>query len=79
VSVDTAVVVRKYSATIGDGSTTAIVVTHNLNTKDIHVQLRQVADDAFVVADVTATTVNTCTITFSTAPASNAIRATVFA
>ncbi len=79
VAIDTAVVVRKYSGTIGDGSTTAIVVTHNLNTKDIQVQLRQVADDVFVMADVTATSVNTCTITFTTAPASSAIRVTVFA
>lgn len=79
VAIDTAVVVRKYSASIGDGATTALVVTHNLNTKDIHVQLRQVSDDVFVVADVTATSVNTCTITFAVAPASNAIRATVFA
>ncbi|MBL0307659.1 MAG: hypothetical protein IPQ25_17015 [Chitinophagaceae bacterium] len=79
VSIDTAVVVRKYSATIGDNSATAIVVTHNLNTKDIQVQLRQVSDDVFVVADVTATSVNTCTITFAVAPASSAIRATVFA
>ena len=79
VSIDTAVVVRKYSASIGDGSTTAIVVTHNLNTKDIHVQLRQNADDVQVIADVTATSVNTCTITFSVAPASNAIRVVVFA
>jgi hypothetical protein len=79
VSIDTAVVVRKYSATIGDGSTAAIVVTHNLNTKDIHVQMRQVSDDAFVIADVVATSVNTCTITFATAPAASAIRATVLA
>lgn len=79
VSIDTAVVVRKYSATIGDGSSTSIVVTHNLGTKDIHVQLRQVSDDVFVVADVTATSTNTCTITFAVAPASSAIRATVFA
>lgn len=79
VSIDTAVVVRKYSATIGDGSSTSIVVTHNLGTKDIQVQLRQVSDDVFVVADVTATSTNTCTITFAVAPASSAIRATVFA
>lgn len=79
VSIDTAVVVRKYSATIGDGSSTSIVVTHNLNTKDIQVQLRQVSDDVFVIADVTATSVNTCTITFAVAPAASAIRATVFA
>ena len=79
VGIDTAVVVRKYSASIGDGSSTALVVTHNLNTKDIQVQLRQVADDVFVVADVTATSVNTCTITFAVAPAASAIRATVFA
>jgi len=79
VAIDTAVVVRKYSTSIGDGSTTALVVTHNLNTKDIHVQLRQNSDDAFVVADVVATSVNTCTVTFAVAPALSAIRATVFA
>lgn len=79
VAIDPAVVVRKYSASIGDGSSTSIVVTHNLNTKDIQVQMRQNSDDAFVQADVVATSVNTCTITFSVAPASNAIRVTVFA
>lgn len=79
VSIDTAVVVRKYSTSIGDGSSTSIAVTHSLGTKDVQVQLRQNSDDAFVVADVVATSTSQVTITFAVAPAASAIRATVFA
>ena len=79
VSIDTAVVVRKYSTSIGDGSTTAIAVTHGLGTKDVQVQLRQNSDDALVVADVVATSTSQVTINFATAPAASAIRVTVFA
>jgi hypothetical protein len=77
VAVDTSVVARKYSASIGDGSTTAIAVTHSLGTKDCIVQLRQNSDDAVVYADVVMTSTTVCTVTFATAPATNAIRVTV--
>lgn len=77
VAIDTSVVVRKYAANIGDGTSTAITVTHSLNTKDVQVTLRDVATDAIVYADVVAATVNTVTVTFATAPASGAYRAIV--
>lgn len=76
-AVDTAVVARKYSTSIGDGSATSIAVTHSLGTKDVVVQLRQTADDVMVLADVVATSTTQVTITFASAPSSNAIRATV--
>lgn len=76
-AVDTAVVARKFSGSIGDGSTTAIAVTHNLGTKDVVVQLRLNSDDSFVYADVVSTSTTQVTITFASAPASNAIRVTV--
>lgn len=79
VSIDTAVVVRKYSATIGDGSTTSIVVTHNLNTQDITYSVRQVADNSFVDCDVVSTGVNTTTFTFAVAPVASAIRVVIHA
>lgn len=75
--VDTAVVVRKFAATIGDGSTTAIAVTHSLGSKDITVSVRDAATDAFVMCDVTATSTTVATFTFAVAPATNAIRVVI--
>ena len=77
ISVDPTIVARKYSANIGDGSTTTITVTHNLGTKDVTVALRQNSDDAHVLADLVSATINTITVTFGTAPASNSLRVTV--
>jgi hypothetical protein len=67
----------KKSFTIGDGATTAIVVTHNLGTKDIHVMVRDFTTDAGILVDWTATSTNTATITFAVAPATNAYRAVI--
>lgn len=79
VSVDTAIVVRKYAANVGNGSLTSIAVTHNLNTQDVTWSLREVSTNAFVIADAVATDANTLTLTFATAPASNAYRVVVHA
>lgn len=78
VAIDTAVVARKFAANVGDGSSTAITVTHNLNSRDVTVQcyLNSTPWDLQIV-DVTLPTVNTATLTFATAPASNAYRAVV--
>ena len=78
VAIDTAVVVRKYAALIGDGSTTAITVTHSLNTRDVHVAIYDAATFAVVYADVVNTTVNTVTVSFATAPTASAYRVVVF-
>ena len=76
VAVDTTLVTRKYAQTIGDGSSTAIVVTHNLGTQDVILQVRQAGTPyAEVECDMAATTTNTATFTFATAPAVNAYRA----
>lgn len=77
VSIDTAVVARKFVSNVGDGSSTSIVLTHNLNTQDIEVNLLDASSKAVVVCDVVATSVNTCTLSFSSAPAANAYRAIV--
>ncbi len=79
VSIDTAVVVRKYSVDIGNGSLTSITVTHNLNTLDVAAVVREVSGGAFVECDITAATVNTITLGFATAPAANSLRVTVHA
>jgi len=64
----------RFKASIGDGSTTAIAVTHNLGTEDVIVQLFDNSTKETVYADVTRNTVNQVTVTFASAPASNAIR-----
>jgi hypothetical protein len=77
IQLDASIAARKLSANIGNGAATAIAVTHNLGTKDVHVSVRTVADDSHVIADVVSTDTNTVTISFATAPASNAYRVTV--
>lgn len=79
VAIDTAVVSRKASGNIGNGSLTSIPFTHNLGTKDITVSVREVATDSGVLTDWVATDTNTVTLTFATAPSSNAYRVTVTA
>lgn len=78
VSVDRTLVPNRFSATIGDGSTTSIVVTHNLNTRDVHVTVALAASTWDIqYCDVQLTSVNTVTLIFATAPATNALRVTV--
>lgn len=77
INIDTSVVARKFSANVGNGAATSIAVTHNLGTKDVAVSLREVSSDAGVITDWVATDVNTVTLTFAVAPASNAYRVTV--
>lgn len=77
VAIDTNVVARKISANIGNGSSTSIAVTHNLGTKDVTWAVRQNSNDEFIETDAVSTDVNTLTLTFAVAPASNALRVTV--
>jgi len=69
---------RKYSANVGDGSSTTINITHGLGTQDVIVQLRNNAspyDMQYATVECTNTTV--VTLIFSAAPSANALRATV--
>jgi hypothetical protein len=77
VSVDAAVVARKFTALIGNGAATNIAVAHNLNNQFVHVQVFDAATNAMVLADVVLTDANTVTISFAVAPAANAYRVVV--
>ena len=79
IAADPAVVARKASATIGDGSATTITVTHNRNTEDVSVSVKEVSSNAGVLVDWVANGVNTVQLTFGTAPSSGQYRATVIA
>ncbi len=65
---------RTFATTIGDGSATAIAVTHNLGSKDVIVQLFDVSSYENVYADVVRTNNKQVTLTFGAAPASGDIR-----
>jgi len=77
VKVDTAVVVRKFTANIGNGSLTSLAVTHNLGTQDITWSLRDVSTNTFAWTDGVATDANTLTLTFAVAPTTNQYRVVV--
>ena len=73
-----ATVVRKFSATIGDGTTATINVTHNLGTQDVTVEVYQTATPfAKVETDVQHTDTNHVAVIFASAPAANAYRVVV--
>jgi hypothetical protein len=66
------------SASIGDGSATTVVVTHNLNTRDLQVSLFEAASPyAQVFTDVELTTADTLTLTFSVAPSASQYRVVI--
>ena len=77
IALDTTVAARKMSATVGDGTDTTISVTHNLNTQDITVSVRESASNTGVLCDWAANGVNTVQLTFAVAPTTGQYRATI--
>jgi len=67
----------KVTATIGDGSATAIAVTHSLGTDDVLVEVYGASTKETVVCDVDRTSTNAVTLTFASAPASNAYKVVI--
>ncbi len=68
---------QKVSSNVGDGSATAIAVTHNLGSDDVLVEVYDATSKESVICDVDRTSTNAVTLTFSTAPASNAYRVVI--
>lgn len=65
---------RIVAESVGNASSTSFVITHGLGTRDVSVQVYDSASYDTVIADVVRTDTDTCTVSFSTAPASNAYR-----
>lgn len=77
-ALDTAIAVRKYAASVGDGTATSYTVTHNLGTRDVQVSIYDNSSPyAEVVADVEHSTTTAITVQFSVAPTSNQYRVVV--
>ena len=70
--------IRRYATLIGDGSATQFTVTHNLNTRDVHVAVyRNSGSYDEVLVEIEHTTVNAVTVRFASAPAASAFRVVV--
>jgi len=72
-------IARKYAVNLANPSSlTALVVTHNLGTDDVTVQVFETAGSkALVETDIERTSANTITLRFATAPASGAYRVVI--
>ena len=68
---------KKVSADVGNGTNTSFAVTHNLGTRDIQVQVYDNATYDTVEVDVVRTSTNVVTVSFATAPTTNAYRVVV--
>lgn len=68
---------KKFSASIGNGVLTSIPVTHNLGTRDVVVNVYDNATYDTVEVDIVRTDANTVTVSFATAPTTNAYRVVV--
>lgn len=72
--------VKKYTTSFGDGAATSYVITHNLNTDDSQVYVRETGGSKrFVLCEIQHTSVNSVTLVFSALVASNALRCVVIA
>ncbi|ASZ74984.1 head decoration [Rhodococcus phage Trina] len=74
--VDFTVVARKYVGTVGTSGTT-VTVTHNLNTTDVSVSVKEASSGDIVLTGVSVTGVNTVDLTFGVVPTSNQYRVIV--
>lgn len=77
IGIDKTLVPTKFAQTIGDGATTVFTITHNLNTQDVVISVRDTASQSEVLVDKSAPTVNTVAISFANPPAANAYRVVV--
>lgn len=73
----TPVLARVAAKTIGDNSATSFTITHNLGTRDVLVQVYDIATYDTVFTDVARSTTNTVTVSFSSAPATNSYRVVI--
>ncbi len=79
VAIDTAVVVRKFAASVGNNAGTSFAVTHSLGTRDVTVMVYDNATFKQVFCDVTMTDTNNVTVAFAVAPTTNQFRVVIHA
>jgi hypothetical protein len=71
------VTIQQYSADVGNGTDTSIVVTHSLDTRDVLVEVFRNSTGATELCDVTRSSTTQVTLGFDSAPAAGALRVVV--
>lgn len=69
-----------FTQTIGDGTNTSYTITHNLalaNKDDYVIRIAEIATGAEYLVENTSVNINSLTVTFAVAPASNTYRVAV--
>lgn len=66
--------VVKFTSFIGDGNSSDITITHNLDTRDLTITVLDVETHEYVLPDIFFTTTNTMTLSFGEPPAVNQYR-----
>lgn len=73
-----ATVAAKLSAAVGDATNSSFVITHNLNSRDLTVNIRETNSPyELVQTDVKFTSVNTITVSFAAIPSANQYTVTI--
>lgn len=68
-----------YNTTIGDGTSTSFVITHNFGSRDVVVTVREAsAPYGLIITSWEATSTNAITVYFETPPSLNSIRVSVY-
>ena len=70
-------VIEKVTATIGDGSATSFAITHNRSTTDVTVEVYDASSNDTVFANVNRNSTSQVTVSFASAPATNAYKVVV--
>jgi hypothetical protein len=68
---------NRYSQDVGDGSSVSYTITHNLNSTDCLVQLREKSTGVNVICAYENATANTVVLKFNSAPGAGAYRVTI--
>jgi hypothetical protein len=71
------VLTRKVVKTVGNGVDASFTLVHAFNTTDVSVQVYESSTGETVISDVARTDADTVTVSFSTAPSSNAYKVVV--
>ena len=66
-----------YAANVGDGTNTSFALTHGLGTRDLAVFIYDNTTYEEIITDVVLTSTTVVTVSFATAPASNAYRVVI--
>jgi hypothetical protein len=78
-SVSSIISAQKFVDSIGDGVSTSIVVSHNLNTFDVMIQFYDDENGDTIIAGSSRQSPNDILVTFTSAPGPNQIRVMVYA